>query len=167
MTGPRYDGVVPPCDSGSALSKISDRFAQKEGTFWNSTLTISGFDKVRETAFRPWAPNTIPRRFCSAIVRISDGSQHPIHYSIAEDTGLLGVTWGVEWCVVGLDRNWAYSPPARWRGPERGVRFAAECPGAFYFSFVLETFRSPAYSSAGQIRVAWGCHVATSISGRP
>ena len=23
MTGPRYDGVVPPCDSGPALSKIS------------------------------------------------------------------------------------------------------------------------------------------------
>ena len=117
MTGPRYDGVVPPCDSGSALGKISDRFAQKEGTFWNSTLTISGFDKVRETAFRPWAPNTIPRRFCSAIVRISDGSRHPIHYSIAEDTGLLGVTWGVEWCVVGLDRNWAYSPACEMARP--------------------------------------------------
>ena len=117
MTGPRYDGVVPPCDSGSALSKISDRFAQKEGTFWNSTLTISGFDKVREVAFRPWPVNTIPRRFCAGIVRISDGSQHPIHYSIGEDTGLLGVTWGVEWCVVGLDRNWAYSPACKMARP--------------------------------------------------
>jgi hypothetical protein len=117
MTGPRYDGVVPPCDSGSALGKISDRFAQKEGSFWNSALTISGFDKVREVAFRPWAPNTVPRRFCSAMVRISDGSQHPIHYSIAEDTGLLGVTWGVEWCVVGLDRNWAYSPACKMARP--------------------------------------------------
>jgi hypothetical protein len=117
MTGPRYDGVVPPCDSGSALSKISDRFAQKEGTFWNSTLTISGFDKVREVAFRPWAVNTIPRRFCAGIVRISDGSKHPIHYSIGEDTGLLGVTWGVEWCVVGLDRNWAYSPACKMARP--------------------------------------------------
>jgi hypothetical protein len=117
MTGPRYDGVVPPCDSGSALAKISDRFAQKEGTFWNSTLTISGFAKVREVAFRSWAPNTIPRRFCSGIVRISDGSQRPIHYSIGEDTGLLGVTWGVEWCVVGLDRNWAYSPACKMARP--------------------------------------------------
>jgi hypothetical protein len=117
MTGPRYDGVVPACDYGSALAKISDRFAQKEGSFWNSALTISGFDKVREVAFRSWAVNTIPRRFCSAIVRISDGSQHPIHYSIGEDTGLLGVTWGVEWCVVGLDRNWAYSPACKMARP--------------------------------------------------
>jgi hypothetical protein len=117
MTGPRYEGVVPPCDSGVALDKISARFAQKEGTFWNSALLINGFDKVRETAFRPWAPNTIPRRFCSAIALISDGQRHPIHYSIAEDTGLLGVTWGVEWCVVGLDRNWAYNPACKMARP--------------------------------------------------
>jgi hypothetical protein len=117
MTGPRYDGVVPPCDSGAALDKISQRFAQKEGTFWNSALLISGFEKVRETAFRPWAPNTIPRRFCSAIALVSDGRRHPIHYSIAEDSGLLGITWGVEWCVVGLDRNWAYSPACKMARP--------------------------------------------------
>ena len=117
MTGPRYDGVVPPCDSDAALGKISSRFAQKEGTFWNSALTISGFEKVRETAFRPWAPNTIPRRFCSAIALVSDGHRHPIHYSIAEDTGLIGVTWGVEWCVVGLDRNWAYNPACKMARP--------------------------------------------------
>ena len=23
---------------------------------------------------------------------------------------MIGMTWGVEWCVVGLDRNWAYNP---------------------------------------------------------
>ena len=73
-------------------------------------LKIAGFDQVREIAFRPWAANTIPRRFCSAIVHISDGSKHELHYSIGEDTGMIGSTWGVEWCVVGLDRNWAYNP---------------------------------------------------------
>ena len=117
MTGPRYDGVVPPCDSGSALSKISDRFAQKEGTFWNSSLTIQGFEKVRETGFRAWAVNSIPRRFCSAIALVSDGLRHPIHYSIGEDTGIIGATWGVEWCVVGLDRNWAYNPSCKMAKP--------------------------------------------------
>jgi hypothetical protein len=117
MTGPRYDGVVPACDSNPALDKISSRFAQKEGLFWNSALTISGFEDIRETAFRPWAPNNIPRRFCSALALISDGTRHPIHYSIAEDTGLLGVTWGVEWCVVGLDRNWAYNPACKMARP--------------------------------------------------
>ena len=29
----------------------------------------------------------------------------------------LGVGWGVEWCVVGLDRNWAYNPACRMARP--------------------------------------------------
>ena len=110
LQGPHYEGVLPPCDAQAALGKIASRFADKEHDFWNSSLRIAGFDQVREVAFRPWAGNTIPRRFCSAVVRISDGSNRPLHYSIGEDTGMIGSTWGVEWCVVGLDRNWAYNP---------------------------------------------------------
>lgn len=115
MIGPRYDGVLPPCEAG--LSTIASRFAQKEGTFWNSSLQITGFDAVRETAFRPWASQTIPRRYCTAVAFVSDGSRHTVHYSIGEDTGMIGVTWGVEWCVVGLDRNWAYNPACKMARP--------------------------------------------------
>jgi hypothetical protein len=50
-------------------------------------------------------------------VRISDGSNHTLHYSIGEDTGMIGSTWGVEWCVVGLDRNWAYNPACKMAQP--------------------------------------------------
>jgi hypothetical protein len=117
LQGPRYDGVLPPCDAQAALGKITSRFGEKEHAFWNSALTIAGFDQIREIAYRPWAANTIPRRFCSAIVYISDGSKHPLHYSISEDTGMIGVTWGVEWCVVGLDRNWAYNPACKMARP--------------------------------------------------
>jgi hypothetical protein len=77
---------------------------------WNSDLKIVMFEKIHETSFRAWAANTIPHRFCSGLVKVSDGSTHVIHYSIGEDTGMIGATWGVEWCVVGLDRNWAYNP---------------------------------------------------------
>ena len=117
LPGPRYEGVLPPCDAQAALGKITSRFGEKESTFWNSSLKIAGFDQIREIAFRPWAANTIPRRFCSAIVHISDGSKHPLHYSISEDTGIIGATWGIEWCVVGLDRNWAYNPACKMAQP--------------------------------------------------
>jgi hypothetical protein len=117
LSGPRYEGVLPPCDYPDALIKISSRFNDKENTFWNTDLKIVTFEKIRETAFRPWAANTIPRRFCSGIVEISDGRKHVIHYSIAEDTGMIGITWGVEWCVVGLDRNWAYNPACQMARP--------------------------------------------------
>ena len=115
LSGPRYDGILPPCEAG--LGTITARFAQKEGRFWNSDLQILGFDRVRETAFRPWAHDTIPRRFCSAVALVSDGRYHPVYYSIGEDTGLIGATWGVEWCVVGLDRNWAYNPACKMAQP--------------------------------------------------
>jgi hypothetical protein len=110
LSGPRYDGVLPPCDTRDALGRIQSRFATKESRFWNSNLQIVEFANIRETAFRPWAPNTIPRRYCSAIATTSDGVKRKLHYSIGEDTGIIGATWGVEWCVTGTDRNWAYNP---------------------------------------------------------
>jgi hypothetical protein len=117
LSGPRYDGVLPPCDYPGVVDRISSRFAEKEGRFWNSNLTIQGYERIRETAFRPWAPNTIPRRFCSAMALVSDGLKHPVHYSIAETSGMIGANWGVEWCVVGLDRNMAYSPACKMARP--------------------------------------------------
>ena len=44
---------------------------------------------------------------------LSDGKMRTVHYSIIEDGGFAGFGQGVEWCVVGLDRNWAYSPGCR------------------------------------------------------
>ena len=117
LSGPRYEGILPPCDYPQALSRIAARFNQKEDQYWNSDLKIVNFEQLRETAFRPWAANTIPRRFCSGVVETSDGRKQPIHYSIAEDTSMIGASWGVEWCVVGLDRNWSYSPACKMARP--------------------------------------------------
>jgi hypothetical protein len=115
MTGPNYTGALPPCDA--ALGKIAGRFAQKESRFWKSDLHILEFEQVREIAYKPWAAGTIPRRYCSAVATVSDGHKHRVNYWIGEDTGMIGMTWGVEWCVVGLDRNWAYNPGCKMARP--------------------------------------------------
>ena len=115
LSGPRYDGVLPGCDA--ALDIIASRFATKEGRFWNSDLQIVGFEKVRQIAFRPWANDTIPRRFCAGTALVSDGHRHPVNFSIIEDGGAIGANWGVEWCVTGLDRNWAYNPACKMARP--------------------------------------------------
>jgi hypothetical protein len=117
LSGPRYDSVVPSCDTPWALSTIQSRFGTKEGLYWNSSLQITDFDRVREVAFRPWANGTIPRRFCTARVLVSDGRWRPVHYSIIEDGGMIGANFGVEWCVVGVDRNWAYNPACKMAKP--------------------------------------------------
>ena len=117
LSGPRYDAVVPLCEEAGPLGKIQSRFSRKEGRFWNSNLEIVSFENVREVAFRPWVADAIPRRFCSATAVISDGVKRPVYFSIIEDAGIIGASWGVEWCVVGLDRNWAYSPACRMARP--------------------------------------------------
>ena len=94
---------MPPCDYHRALDRIIDDFHTKEARFWNSKLEIVGIENIRETAVLPWAAQSVPRRFCSGTAVINDGARHPIYYSIAEDTGMIGWDWGTEFCVVGLE----------------------------------------------------------------
>jgi len=115
LSGPRYDGRVKPCEA--ALGTITNQFWEKESTFWNSSLRITAYGDIHETAFRPWQSDNIPRRYCSGNVMLSDGKMHAVHYSIIEDGGFAGFGQGVEWCVTGLDRNWAYNPGCRAAGP--------------------------------------------------
>ena len=111
LSGPKYDGRVAPCQA--ALNTISSEFHERESTYWNSALVITGFANIRETAFRPWQSDNIPRRYCSSEAMFSDGRTRQVHYSIIEDGGFAGNNQGVEWCVTGLDRNWAGNPRCR------------------------------------------------------
>jgi len=111
LSGPRYDGRVADCEK--ALGTIASQFQEKESTFWNSALKITAYGRIHETAFRPWQSDNIPRRFCSADVMISDGKLRTLHYSIIEDGGFAAFGQGVEWCVTGRDRDWAYNPSCK------------------------------------------------------
>src|SRR5262249_26196433 len=64
LSAPESEGKLPPCDYGDALVRIASRFNQKENMYWATDLRIVNFEKTREPAFRPWAAQTIPRRFC-------------------------------------------------------------------------------------------------------
>ena len=59
MSGPEYEGKLPPCDYRDALVKIASRFNQSENMYWTTDLRILFFEKIRETALRPWAANAI------------------------------------------------------------------------------------------------------------
>ena len=113
LSGPRYDVVLPPCNNRAALDRIIGDFQIKEARFWNSRLQIVGIENIQQTALMAWAAQSIPRRFCSATAVINDGARHAIFYTIVEDTGMIGIDWGVNFCVVGLDRNSAYGPACR------------------------------------------------------
>ena len=105
-----FDANIPACTDPGVLYSISEKFAISESRFWNSPLRIVTFERVGETAWRPWGLDYIPRRFCSGVVTISDGVRHRIDFSIREDLGFIGASWGTEWCVTGFDHNYAYAP---------------------------------------------------------
>lgn len=112
-----YAANLPACGDPKVLAFITSRFAEREAKFWGSDLTLVQYSHIRPLAWRPWGLDTIPRRYCYAKAMTSRGTYHRVDYSVREDLGFLGVGWGVEWCVLGLDRNLAYSPSCRMARP--------------------------------------------------
>jgi hypothetical protein len=106
---PFFDDM-PPCDDSGVLSTISGRFAGTQREFWNSNLAIAGFERVREIGFRSNGLSYIPRRYCVARAAMTDQRQRTVAYAIGTQLGIIGNTWGVEWCVVGIDPTLAYAP---------------------------------------------------------
>lgn len=108
LTGPKYEGRLKTCEA--ALGTVTSQFHEKESTYWNSGLSITAYGKIHEIAYRPWQSDNIPRRYCGGDAMLSDGKVRHVYFSIIEDGGFVGYDQGVEWCVTGLDRNWAYNP---------------------------------------------------------
>jgi hypothetical protein len=105
-----YIRALPACGAPVVLGDMSGAFASREANYWNSTLAISGFDRVSEKAFRPWGQDFVPQRFCTARGHFSDGKIRQVTYRIRETIHVFGNSWEVIWCVNGLDRHSTYAP---------------------------------------------------------
>jgi hypothetical protein len=102
---------LPRCDDASVLSTIVGRFGETENTYWGGKHAIGGFERVREIGFRSNGLSYIPRRYCVARAVISDEPKpRTAIYSVTANASIIGWQWGVEWCVIGLDREHAYAP---------------------------------------------------------
>ena len=133
-----FSSSLPKCDDASVISTVSGRFGQTEGTYWGGDNAISGIDGVREIGFRANGLAYIPRRYCVGRAAVADprsptGDQkptvHTVIYTVVAAGSMIGWSWGVEWCVVGFDRNRAYEPDCgllrpileRWLGEQPAV----------------------------------------------
>lgn len=113
-----FSADLATCDDAAVLGHISNYFAAREGRFWDSPLRIEYFENVKTVAERPWGLDTIPRRFCTATVLVSDGVKRRVDYSIRSGLGFAGLgTSSVDWCVRGLDRAHAQSPLCKMAQP--------------------------------------------------
>ena len=41
---------------------------------------------------------------------MTDQRERTVVYSVGTQLGMIGNSWGVEWCVVGIDPTFAYAP---------------------------------------------------------
>lgn len=110
-----YAGQVPYCNDPSVLSRIRSRFSQREREYWHTGREIVDFHRARQIGYRSPGRDFIPRRYCTVWARFNDGRKRRVTYSIGEELGMAGRiwSWGVEWCVHGLDYNLAYAPGCR------------------------------------------------------
>ena len=112
-----YHADLPPCDDKAVLDRLSSRFAAKESDYWHSDLQIVSYDRIGAYGYRSNGADYIPRRYCSARAWLNNGKRHWTVYTIGEELGIIGFgfgladyKFGLEWCVEGLDRGWAYGP---------------------------------------------------------
>ena len=105
-----YVGNVYACDEPAILTRIQGVFRTTQNAYWKQDLQLTAFDRIRELSLRGSGLEYIPRRYCIARGHFSNDSVHTVIYDIEESQGIIGVGDGVEWCIVGLDRLFAFSP---------------------------------------------------------
>ena len=106
-----YVGDVDKCDDEHILTRIRGVWQTTQAGIWNTPqYEIERFDRIREISLRGSGTEYIPRRYCIARAHLADNSVHTAIYQIQEGQGIIGFGDGVEYCIVGLDRMFAYSP---------------------------------------------------------
>jgi len=112
-----YDARLPGCDAPEVIERLRSRFAEKEATYWTSSLQIASVNRIRPVAFRPNGLDLIPRRYCRGEARLNNHKVSTVYYSIIEDAGMAGYSYGLHFCLAGYDRNWANAPGCKMARP--------------------------------------------------
>jgi hypothetical protein len=85
-------------------------FRTTQNAYWKEDLQMLSLDRIRELSLRGNGTEYIPRRYCIARGHFSNDSVHTVIFDIEEGMGIIGVGDGMEYCVVGMDRMFAFSP---------------------------------------------------------
>lgn len=107
----------PACDAPQVHNRIAVRFDKAEAIYWHTGVRMALITDPRETTFRDWEPSIIATRYCTATAYLTDGTRYKLVYWLRSEQGFAGVSWGVQFCLVGRDRNMSYAPHCRMLKP--------------------------------------------------
>lgn len=100
---------APRCADPVVFNRIAAEYGVRH---WASGFAAVGI-RAHEASWESWPQHRIPRQFCAGTIKALSGAKRPIYYAIIAD----GPDYGLEWCVVGLDRTWPYDPRCRLARP--------------------------------------------------
>lgn len=103
---------LPACDSPAVQSAVAGRIASADALYY-AGRTITVIDRIAEGAYKANGISPLARRFCTGIATLSDGSRHTVHYALVEHSSFIGVSWGVDACLNGLDRWYVHDASCR------------------------------------------------------
>jgi hypothetical protein len=107
---------LPACTDSSVTGAVAGRVARADPDYGRG-LTITGMERVVETSYQVDRPSPYARRFCEARAHMSDGRTRRVYYAISEHAGFLGLGWGLEACVAGVDPWRVYDARCRTTRP--------------------------------------------------
>ncbi len=105
--------TFPNCDDIRVLGKIVKRFNWAEENTWHRGFYLQDIQRVRERQVRGTRLSQIPRRYCRAHARLTNGRHPTLYYLIEGGQGFAGNHFNVEFCLGGLDRWNVYNGSCR------------------------------------------------------
>lgn len=107
----------PACDDPKVLGRIASHFDQAEAAYWHTGIRMAHITEARESAFRDWDPLIIATRYCTGSAYLTDGRNYGLVYWLRSEQSFAGVSWGVQFCLLGRDRDFAYAPACKMLRP--------------------------------------------------
>lgn len=99
---------LPPCNHPAVFARIEAEYYSRH---WASGVAIADIRAWK--SIRKYWPQDMPQHFCEGIIIAPGGATRPIYYAIIPDVP----GYRLEWCVLGLDRQWAYDARCRLARP--------------------------------------------------
>lgn len=100
-----YSARLAACADSGTLNAVISRFNETERRFWNGSVEILSIEKASQVAFRPHGLDLVPRRYCTGEAVLSNTTRTIVNFAIIEGMGITGLGDGIQFCVVGYDRN--------------------------------------------------------------
>ncbi|MDR3496528.1 MAG: hypothetical protein P4L82_18160 [Ancalomicrobiaceae bacterium] len=97
------DNSVPKCEEGIVLDTIRSKFGTADAAILHRGLAIATVDRIHQAYEGQNDPSPVYRRYCEARAELNDGKHTALYYLVEQDAGFVGVTWNVEYCMIGLE----------------------------------------------------------------